>query len=440
MSFTKDEKTDVGYIPDSSSAAYEADFEFAKEGYDVDRSKGGSTMYAYYNVVCIVAGTGLLGLSRALSQGGWAGLVMLLLAWWMSSYTAVILQTCMYKGKHRRLASYKEVATEAFGAIGGWISFFFSTWIYIGTPLLYTVLSAANINQLCEGTAGEIGTIPWTIIFCGVIGIPYIFLKSMNNVAWTSFVGIIAIFGTIIITMVLAGIDAPNHVDSHKDNVIWDGFPIALATISFSFGGSVAYPNMEAAMKNPKRWPLAVVTGLATCAVMYIAIAVCGYYIYGNEVVNPVYNSVPPGAARTVAIVFITFNILVSAPILLVSFALDVEDMLNVTVERLGKKKEFIIRLCLRTAIMVFIGVVGIVIPFFDLLMSLIGAFANCLIILVFPVLFYWRLTGFRNKKFYILAWHGLIILVGLVGLIFGTWTAIEDLIDRFGDDFEYSL
>ena len=29
------------------------------------------------------------------------------------------MQKCMYKGKSRRLASYKEIATESFGAIGG---------------------------------------------------------------------------------------------------------------------------------------------------------------------------------------------------------------------------------------------------------------------------------------------------------------------------------
>ncbi|KAI9272658.1 transmembrane amino acid transporter protein-domain-containing protein [Phascolomyces articulosus] len=441
MTDTKDEKTATSLEPDYSSTSYEQDFEFGKSGYDVDRSKGSTAFYAYYNVVCIVAGTGLLGLPASLRQGGWAGLVMVLLAWWMSSYTAVIIQKCMYKGKNKRLASFKEIATEAFGPIGGWVSFFFTSWIYLGTPILYIVLSAGNLNQICAGTAGEIGTIPWTIIWCAAIGIPYIFLKSMNNVAWTSAVGIVAIMACILITIVLAGIDAPNQLDTTvHDNVIWDGFPIALATISFSFGGNVVYPNVEGSMKNPKKWPITVIAGLSTCAVMYLAIAICGYYVYGRDVVSPIYNSTPDGAAKTVAIVLITFNILVSAPILLVSFALDVEDMMNVTVERLGKKKEFIIRFFLRTGIIVFCGVIGILLPFFDLLMSLIGAFANCAVILVFPVLFYLRLTGFRNKSIFLHLWHFLIILVGLVGLIFGTWTAIEDIIDVFADGYEYKI
>ncbi|KAI9272668.1 transmembrane amino acid transporter protein-domain-containing protein [Phascolomyces articulosus] len=439
MATTKIAKFNDAISTSTNSSGVE-DFEFGKSGYDVDRTNGSSAWFAYFNIVCLIAGTGMLGLPLALKKGGWAGLVMLILAWWMSSYTGVIMQACMYKGKNRRLSSFKEIATESFGAIGGWVSFFFTTWIYIGTPILYLVLAASNLNQLCEGTAGEIGTLAWTIIWCVVVGIPYIFAKSLNNVAWTSFMGLFAVMVTILITIVLAGIDAHNHTGSHKDDIIWEGFPVALATMSFSFGANVVYPNIEGSMKNPKRWPIVLVGAMCLCAVMYIAISVCGYYIYGTDVVSPIYNSVPPGPARIVAIVLITINSVVSAPILLISFALDVEDMLNISVERFGKTKEFLVRAALRSSIMVFVAAVGILIPFFDLLMSLLGAFANCAIVFVFPVLFYWRLTGFRNKPIYELAWNFLIILVGLVGLIFGTKTAIEDLIAAFSDGYDYKI
>lgn len=40
---------------------------------------------AYFNVVCVIAGTGTLGLPYALAQGGWIGILILCLAWWMST-------------------------------------------------------------------------------------------------------------------------------------------------------------------------------------------------------------------------------------------------------------------------------------------------------------------------------------------------------------------
>lgn len=40
----------------------------------IDReSEGGSSFLAYFNIVCVVAGTGALGLPYALKQGGWIG-------------------------------------------------------------------------------------------------------------------------------------------------------------------------------------------------------------------------------------------------------------------------------------------------------------------------------------------------------------------------------
>lgn len=52
--------------------------------FDVDRTNAGSSFYAYYNVVCCVCGTGMLGLSTSLGKGGWGALALLLLSWWMA--------------------------------------------------------------------------------------------------------------------------------------------------------------------------------------------------------------------------------------------------------------------------------------------------------------------------------------------------------------------
>ena len=103
----------------------------------------------------------------------------------------------MYRGKNRRLNSYKELGNEAFGKVGGWISFFFIAWVILGTPVLYLVLAAQNLNQLCVGTAGEIGTLAWTVIFAVVVAIPYIFIKTMNNIAWVSAFGMVAMIITV---------------------------------------------------------------------------------------------------------------------------------------------------------------------------------------------------------------------------------------------------
>lgn len=56
--------------------------------FGIDRSKQASSFTAFFSVVCVVAGTGALGLPYALAQGGWIGLFILALSW--------VLSVCKY--------------------------------------------------------------------------------------------------------------------------------------------------------------------------------------------------------------------------------------------------------------------------------------------------------------------------------------------------------
>ncbi|KAI8973524.1 transmembrane amino acid transporter protein-domain-containing protein [Mycotypha africana] len=419
--------------PVTFDAYSEAEFEYADEGFlDVNREHAGSSFLAYFNVVCIVAGTGTLGIPYALKLGGWIGLVILFLSWVMSVHTGTLLIRCLYANGKRRLGSYKEIATTCFGAVGGWVAFFFNTWILLGAPILYIVLSGSNLNELCAGTAADIGVLPWSIVSCVIVAIPFVLVKNMKEIAVMSALGATATLIVVIIVLVVACMDKPHLTNVHHDTVIWSQFPIALSTISFSFGGNGVYPHVEASMKKPKNWPKVVAAGLSTCAALYYLAAIPGYYVYGDRVVNPVYNSISNGVPKIIAISVMTFHVLAASPILLTSFALDVEEMLNITVERFGKVKEFIIRALFRIFLIVVVGIIGAVIPHFDDLMALIGAFANCALIFIFPVIFYLRLTGLRNKPIYELAWYALILLLGVVGLVFGTISAIQALVADF--------
>ncbi|KAF7729942.1 hypothetical protein EC973_003355 [Apophysomyces ossiformis] len=412
----------------------ETEFEYCESQNDQNQEQKGSSFLAYFNVVCVVAGTGMLGLPYALRQGGWCGLLILFLAWIMSIYTGIILIRCLYVNGKYRLSSYKEVATASFGPIGGWLTFFFNAWVLLGAPVLYMVLSGQNINNVARGTPAELGQTAWIIISCASITIPIIVVKTMKDVAWMSAVGMLTAVIVVLIVLTVACIhQSSGEIQNvQRDSVIWEQFPIALATISFSFSGNVVYPHVEAAMRRPKDWPKVVAAGLSTCALMYFMIAIPGYYIYGTQVATPIYDSIPPETPRTVAILLMTIHVLLSSPILITSFSLDVEEMLDITVERFGKLKEFAIRAALRLSIMIMIAVIACVVPHFGSLMSLIGAFASCVLIFILPLCCYFRLTGLKNKSIYEIAWSLLIIILGIVGLIFGTKDSIQGLITAF--------
>ncbi|KAI9308426.1 transmembrane amino acid transporter protein-domain-containing protein [Cunninghamella echinulata] len=401
----------------------------------IERENQGSSLLAYFNVVCVVAGTGALSLPYALSQGGWIGLFILGLSWLFSSYTGIILIRCLYHNGKTRLSSYQEVAYDAFGHIGSWISFFFTFVILIGVPVLFMMLAGANLHGICAGTKGELNSTLWTIICCALVAVPFVFFRSMKEVGFLSAFGALSTVVTILIVLAESIKDEKNQVNVHRDAVVWDQFPIALSSIVFSFGGNPVYAHVEAGMRHPRAWPKVVSTGLFTCFIMYLLIAVPGYYIYGKDVQSPAYDSIPDGPAKIAAQVIITLHVLFAAPILLTSLSLDLEKMFRINSFHHSKYIEFGLRVLLRIIMIVVVAVIAIKVPYFGDFLSLLGAFSNCALVLIFPVVFYLKLTGVRNKPWYELVVCALIVVLGVVGLIFGSKDAILSLIKNFNSE-----
>ncbi|ORX54027.1 hypothetical protein DM01DRAFT_1335877 [Hesseltinella vesiculosa] len=398
----------------------------------IDREKQGSSFLAYFNVVCVVAGTGSLSLPYALKQGGWIGLFILILSWLFSSYTGVILIRCLYHNGKTRLSSYYEVAEDAFGRVGYWLAFFFTFIILLGVPTVYMMLAGMNLNSIAQGSSAELSPGLWTVICCVIVSVPFVFFKSLKEVGFFSAFGTLATLITILIFLVQSIRDQKNHPNVHRDNVIWDQFPVALSSIVFSFGGNPVYPHAEAGMRRPQDWNKVVISALATCMVMYMLIAVPGYYIYGSDVKSPAYASLPSSGAKIAAEVIITIHVILATPILLTSLALDLEKMFGISTFKFSRVVEFLLRVILRLSMVVVVAVIAIFVPDFGDFLSLLGAFSNCALVLMFPVIFYYKLTGVRNKGIFELIVGALIIILGIVGLIFGSKSSIESLIGFF--------
>ncbi|KAG2185589.1 hypothetical protein INT44_002382, partial [Umbelopsis vinacea] len=402
-----------------------------------ERPGQGSSFWAYFNIVCVVAGTGALSLPYALRQGGWIGLFILGLSWLMASYCGIILIRCLYANGKRRLDSYYDVGREAFGPIGGIVIFFFNVILLLGVSMLYVMLCGSNFSSvILKGTSAELTPAIWKIIWAAVISVPFVFFRSMKEIGIFSAAGVVCTFICVVIVVAAAVNDQKeNPVAVHHDAVIWDQFPVALSSISFSYGGNPIYPAVEASMRRPKDWNKVVFGGLSTCMAFYFLCAVPGYYIYGNTVESPIYASLPDSAAKTAAAIIITIHVILATPLLVTSLALDCERMLHINEEERGKWMATILRVVFRIILMVVVVVVAIFVPYFGDFMSMLGAVANCLIIFAFPVLCYLKLTGIRNKPIYELAWCFLCVLLGLVGLIFGSWQAGVALMADFHPD-----
>ncbi|KAI9306233.1 transmembrane amino acid transporter protein-domain-containing protein [Cunninghamella echinulata] len=400
-----------------------------------DHGRGnGSFVTAYFNIVCAVAGTGTLGLPAAFAKGGWLGILILFLSYGMAVYSGIVLIRCLYHKPGQRLSDFKAMGTAAFGTVGYLVASFLHYLYLFGCPALYLVLAAGNITQLLEGTSGALTRPIWTIIVGLFLLVPLLLLKTLREVTAVSAIGAICTMMAVFIILILSPLDRNNHPDRvvHHDPVIWSGFPSALATIAFSFGGNNTYPHVEYALKRPQQWPLALVAGLSTCTILYFLTAVPAYWAYGSDSASPIYYSLPTGPGQLITIVVMTIHVIFAVPIYATSFSLEFETWTRATDDRLGKFGAWVARAVIRSCTMAILVLLAIFVPYFDDFMSLIGALANCGLVFLLPVLCYLKLTGVKNKPIYELAFCGLTVILGLIGLVIGTKDAIIALVADF--------
>lgn len=112
----------------------------------------GGFLTAYFNVVCVVAGTGTLGLPKAFAEGGWLGILILILAYAMAVYSGIVLIRCLYYKPGQRLHDFKAMGVAAFGWPGYVVSSVLHLLNLFGCPALYLVLASNNMVELCAGT------------------------------------------------------------------------------------------------------------------------------------------------------------------------------------------------------------------------------------------------------------------------------------------------
>ncbi|KAJ1935092.1 hypothetical protein EC988_008595 [Linderina pennispora] len=221
---------------------------------------------------------------------------------------------------------------------------------------------------------------------------------------------------------------------THKAGIA-TGIPTALSSIVFSFSGTIIYPHVEACMAKPKMWPRVISVAMLICFMLYSLVGVAGYWAYGDQTKSPILNSIEndeaAGAVKA-AKVLVTIHVILAAPLLIMPFFLEIEERWNINVQRFGRFKELLIRNSFRAVIMVAICGISVGIPYFDSVLSLMGALSVTMMFTFVPVVAYYRMYGgYKKIPWYELIWMVIVIVIGLVGCVWGSIDAVESLVDQ---------
>ncbi|KAK9721637.1 hypothetical protein K7432_003264 [Basidiobolus ranarum] len=426
--------TSTTYHTYDSIGAIESHKPNASENELFDEGNHGSNLGAYFNLVCIMAGTGILQLPLCLMEGGWIGILSILLCATIVYYTGNLLIKCLYVDGIR-LNSLPEVGEAAFGPIGKKIVTFFTWTILFGSSALFLILAATNLTALCSSFLPNWDETTWVIVCALVTWLPFVLMKTLKEVAILSFFGAFSTVIMVVVIIVLGIIDLPANLSNSHTFANIGAFPSVLAAIGFSFGGNCVFPHVEHSMKDRKSWPKVYGYSILTVAGMYLLTAIVGYYVYGDKTQSPILANLPSGAYLTLAVSVITAHVLLTNPILLASLSLEAETNLNIDLAHMSPAREFLTRALFRSILIFSAAVVAIKLHFFSDVMTLLGAISNSMLIFVLPVLFNFKLFGVRNASATKFIWSGIIVTVGILCCCLGTYQAMNNLIRKVRSD-----
>ncbi|KAK6793969.1 hypothetical protein RDI58_007422 [Solanum bulbocastanum] len=373
-----------------------------------------------------LSGVGILSTPYALSSGGWLSMILLLLIACVTFYTSILIKRCM--DFDPTITSYPDIGDRAFGTRGRMlVSVFMNLELYmVATGFL--ILSGDNLHNLLPDVNFEFWGIQFGgkqsfVLIVALLILPTVLLKNMSILAYVSASAVLA---TLMIVGLIFWEATYDGIGFHKSGVVvnWGGIPTSFSLYAFCYCAHPVFPTLYTSMKNQNQFSKVMLVCFVFSTVTYASIAIMGYLMFGSDLESQItLNLQPEKFSSKLAIYTALIN-----PI--AKYALMMTPIINRLEERLQSycdKKSF--SYLNRTILMISSVTVALTIPFFGYLMSLVGAFLSVTTSILVPCLCYLKILGTHKKLGYELFIIGFIIPMGIIVLVTGTYTSMEEII-----------
>ena len=415
---------------------------------DVARGTGtSSTAQAMANSVNILLGVGLLSVPYALKQGGWAGLGVLGMLGLVTNYTGKALIRVQARGSlpdakradgaRRPLSSYEDIGEAAFGANGR----AFITWVLytelLGTCALFFILEGDHLSALFDGTKYLSHSSQWWQCASAAVMIPTLWLADLSALSYVGALGAVASVSLVgVVASQLLSVDgfpataAPPGLESTA-MLHLATLPVSFGLLAFVFAGHAVFPAIYASMAEPEEYEPMLDRTYQIVGVTCALIGGAGYAMYGDAVKDEVTLNLPAGIASTAALALIAVNPLSKFALTMDPVARGLEQtLLSSDSERPAFEESPLKARALRTALGLGALAAAAKVPFFAVVMSLIGSFLTLTVSVIFPAachlkVFEDELTARERRT----DWA--VMILGGFCVVAGSASAVADLLAK---------
>ncbi|XP_010490633.1 PREDICTED: vacuolar amino acid transporter 1-like [Camelina sativa] len=379
------------------------------------------------NGINVLCGVALLTMPYAVKEGGWLGLFILFSFGVITFYTGILLKICLENSPG--IHTYPDIGQAVFGITGRIIV---SILLYVelyASCVEYIIMMSDNLSGMFPNTSLYITGLSLDshqifAITTTLVVLPTVWLKDLSLLSYLSAGGVVS---SILLALCLFWTGSVDGVGFNLSGKALDltNIPVAIGIYGFGFVGHSVFPNIYSSMKEPSKFPMVLLISFGFCTLFYIAVAVCGYTMFGDAIQSQFTLNMPQQfTSSKIAVWTAVVTPMAKYALTITPVMLGLEELIPSSLRSKGFSILF------RTIVVLSTLVVALTVPFFATVAALMGSFIAMLIALIFPCLCYisvmkGRLTNFQMGVCI------LIIIIGVVSGCCGTYSAIARLIDE---------
>lgn len=387
-------------------------------------SRHSSFTQAVINGINVLCGVGILSTPYAIKEGGWLGLLILLIFAVLSFYTGLLLRRCL--DSQPGLETYPDIGQAAFGT-GGRIAISIILYVELYACCIeYIILESDNLSSLFPNAHLSLGgyMLDSRILFAiltTLAVLPTVWLRDLSVLSYISAGGVIA---SIVVVLCLFWVGLVDGVgfENKGTPLTLSTLPVAMGLYGYCYSGHAVFPNIYTSLAKPNQYPAILLTCFVICTILYGGVAVMGYTMFGESTASQFTLNMPHDlVASKIALWTTVVNPFTKYALTISPVAMSLEELVP-------SDKSHIYAILIRTALVVSTLVVGLCIPFFGLVMSFIGSLFTMLVTLILPCACYLSILRGRVTRLQATLCI-MIIIVGVVSSAFGTYSAVSKII-----------
>lgn len=389
-------------------------------------SRHSSFAQAVLNGINVLCGVGILSTPYAIKEGGWIALSILFIFAILSFYTGLLLRYCL--DSQPGLETYPDIGQAAFGTPGRIaISIVLYVELY-ACCIEYIILESDNLSSLFPNAHLNLGGFELNAhvlfaILTTLAVLPTVWLRDLSVLSYISAGGVIA---SILVVFCLFWVGLVDGVgfESKGTPLNLATLPVAMGLYGYCYSGHAVFPNIYTSLEKPNQYPAILLTCFCICTLMYAGVAVMGYTMFGEATLSQFTLNMPHDLVASKIAVWTT----VVNPF--TKYALTISPVAMSLEELVPSDKSRLYSIFIRTGLVLSTLVVGLSLPFFGLMMSLIGSLFTMLVALILPCACYLSILKGRVTRFQTILCI-IIITVGVIASAFGTYSAVTKIVEN---------